>query len=190
MRKLIAGVCCILFSLLVVAVFAVYAAANFGQGFYQFRVPGVAGFTVKPGSDPQRLGEMALWYDMRTRYGGEDFRSPGELPEGLVITLLGRRSQEEFALNTKVGRSEMDTGTTMRVKLGEYLLPPDDYTITVEGLSEPAVFSIGPDFTQKLLVSVLLLFIFGVIPGGVGAILLLLFILGRLAGKKRAGGAE
>ena len=171
-------------------VFAVYAAANFGQGFHQFRVPGIAGFTVQPGSDPQGPGELALWYDMRTEYEGENFQGPGELPQGLVITVRGRRSQEEFPLNAKVGRSEMDTGTTMRVKLGEYVLPPDDYTITVTGLEEPAVFSIGPDFTQKLLVSVLLLFIFAAIPGGLGVILLLLAILCRTAGKKRGNCAE
>lgn len=118
----------------------------------QFLAPGPIDFTAS------QSGKYVLWHEYDTIFDGVTY-SGRILPPGLVIRCRDGKSGTNLSVRADRGAT-MSTGNAQRQSVAAVdISTPGRYLVSVEGASQPILFSFGPAILGKVLGS-----IFGAIP--------------------------
>ena len=118
----------------------------------QFLAPGPINFTAS------QAGKYVLWHEYDTIFDGVTY-SGDTLPPGLVIRCRDAISGTNLSVRADRGAT-MSTGNVQRRSVAAVdISTPGRYLVSVEGASQPILFSFGPAILGKILGS-----IFGAIP--------------------------
>lgn len=117
-----------------------------------FLTPGPLEFVAK------ESGKHTLWHEYDTIFNGVMYSS-NTLPSGLQFRCVDAQSGVALPFNSDRGAS-MSTSNVRRESVAAVQIPaPGRYLISVEGATQPILFSFGPAILGKVLGS-----IFGAIP--------------------------
>lgn len=166
MKRIALGVVLILCGLGTGAYGVWHFAANLGKDNQQFLAPGAFTFDVKP--EDGAAQNVKLWVDHRTVFEGKSYNN-GRL-DGIEV-VLRNAAGEAIALPTSSLAENMRVGGTARVVYARTTLPPGRYTVTIQGLRQPVVFSVSVGY------SLVWTFVWFFAPLGGGIVSLVLGIL-------------
>lgn len=145
LKTLIAGILLFLLGAFVVPLLLILPLLLNDSAEEQFLVPGSVEVTV---DEP---GRYYLWHDFRTVYEGVSYSKPEEIPDGLDISVKTEGGEELVLMAS--GTMSSSTGASARRTIGYVdVADPGRLTVTVNGDSEPRVFS----FSQSGMKSIFL----------------------------------
>lgn len=100
----------------------------------QFLAPGEYTMQAEP-------GRYMVWHDHRTVYDGVSYNKPAPLPDGAVVKVLVGDTPVPLVSYQSMSST---SGSKERASIGSFELPAGgSCTITVSGLAEQHVFSVG-----------------------------------------------
>jgi len=120
-------------------------------------------------------GPYVVWHDYQTTIKGKVFNKPAELPDQTTITLTHKGKEIPTA---KLWSSTITSGQHQKVSIARYHIEePGAYSLTVEGLAEPRVFTFSRPIFKPLFQAILsgvFLILFGWLGASIGVAFILI----------------